>query len=307
MPVGAASWEVWGTSATVLVAADADVARAREAVERELRRIDRACSRFRRDSDLARVNRAGGRPVAVSATFIEALDAALRAAALTDGAVDPTVGEALRIWGYDRDFALLDQVAERPLRVTRAPRADWRAIAVDASAGTVSVGSAASLDLGATAKALAADRAARAVHLETGRGALVNLGGDIAVAGVAPEDGWRVRVTDDHRGAPAAAGQTVAIRAGGLATSSTTGRVWRRGGARFHHIIDPLTGRPADIVWRTVSVAAGSCVDANTASTTAIVRGAPAAGWLTARAMPARLVSRAGLVQTTCGWPPEAH
>ncbi len=131
---------------------------------------------------------------------------------------------------------------------------------------------------------------------------LVSLGGDIAVAGPAPADGWRVRVTDDHAAGPDAPGQTVTIRSGGLATSSTTVRAWAVGGQRVHHIIDPATGL-ARSCWRTVSVAAGSCVDANTASTAAIIRSEAALPWLRDAGLPARLVRDDGSVETTAGWP----
>ena len=134
----------------------------------------------------------------------------------------------------------------------------------------------AQLDLGATAKAWAADRCAELIAGQTGFGVLVSLGGDMAVAGEPPADGWKVRVTDDHAAPASAAGQTVTITSGGLATSSTTVRAWTAGGRQVHHIIDPSTGEPAQSCWRTVSVAAGTCTDANIASTAAIIRGAAA-------------------------------
>jgi len=93
------------------------------------------------------------------------------------------------------------------------------------------------------------------------------------------------------------------VASGGLATSSTTRRRWRRGDRVVHHLVDPRTGDPAPAVWRTVSVAAASCVDANTASTAAIVLGAAAPAWLRERAMPARLVALDGRVETIAGWP----
>ena len=114
------------------------------------------------------------------------------------------------------------------------------------------------LDLGATAKALAADRAVAVAAANVDDGVLVSLGGDISVAGTAPETGWVVHVTDDHRAPVSAVGQTIAIRSGGLATSSTTVRAWERGGVPVHHIVDPASGAPAQIVWRTVSVAAAT-------------------------------------------------
>jgi thiamine biosynthesis lipoprotein len=281
--LGRAQWEVWGLTATVLVL-DAEAAPvARRLVAAELAGMDRAASRFRPDSELARVNRAGGRAIRTSAAFARALAAALRAAALTDGAVDPTVGEALE----------LRAAAGARVAVTPARPADWRAVRLDEDSRTVAAGL--RLDLGATAKALAADLAAARVHAATACGVLVNLGGDIAVAGEPPAGGWPIRAMDDHRGDPAGPGQTVAIVDGGLATSSTS--------ARGRHILDPASGRPAAGPWRTVSVAAATCLDANTASTAAIVLGADAPGWLAARRLPARLVDHDGAVRTTCGWP----
>ena len=93
------------------------------------------------------------------------------------------------------------------------------------------------------------------------------------------------------------------INDGGLATSSTLGRAWRRGGADLHHIIEPSTGRPARSSWRTVSVAAASCVDANIASIAAILRAERAIGWLDGLRLPARLVRHDGTVVTVAGWP----
>jgi thiamine biosynthesis lipoprotein len=159
------------------------------------------------------------------------------------------------------------------------------------------------LDLGATAKAWAADRAARAAATAGGCGVLVGIGGDISTSGQPPRGGWRVHVTDDHRSDASAPGQTIAISSGGLATSSTTVRRWRRGSSTMHHIIDPRTGMPANTVWRTVSVAAASCAEANIATTAALVRGAAASSWLAELGLPARLVDQAGNTQLAGGWP----
>ncbi|HEX9064988.1 MAG TPA: FAD:protein FMN transferase, partial [Streptosporangiaceae bacterium] len=159
------------------------------------------------------------------------------------------------------------------------------------------------LDLGSTAKAVAADRCAAKITAGLGTGVLVSLGGDIAVAGTPPDGGWQVKVTDDHAAGPGAPGQVVSITAGGLATSSTTVRSWTADGRAMHHIIDPRTGEPAVSCWRTVSVAAASCTDANIASTAAIIRSAAAPEWLGGQGLPARLVRHDGTVLTTPGWP----
>jgi thiamine biosynthesis lipoprotein len=163
------------------------------------------------------------------------------------------------------------------------------------------------LDLGATAKALAADRAAAAAHRAVRAGVLVNLGGDMALGGPSPEGGWRVLIAEDHRGDPDAAGPRVVIRAGGLATSSTTVRRWEVGGVERHHIVDPETGLPTRGPWRTATVAAASCVDANAAATAAIVKGEAAVAWLTAHRLPARLVAEDGRVVRTSSWPEETE
>jgi thiamine biosynthesis lipoprotein len=161
------------------------------------------------------------------------------------------------------------------------------------------------LDLGATAKALAADRAARAACEAAGCGVLVSLGGDMATAGLAPPEGWRVRVTDDHRSDTSAPGQWITLRGGGLATSSTTVRRWCNSEGDLHHVIDPRTGRPAAGPWRTVSVTAGSCLDANIASTAALIRGERALSWLRSLKLPSRLVGSDGRVRHIAGWPSE--
>lgn len=289
---------------TAVVVAEADVIEpARRAVTITIDAIDAACSRFRDDSELATVNGAGGRRVAVSQLFLDALEVALRAARLTDGRVDPTVGTALRILGYDRDFALVPPEGPASwVRVTRV--AGWQAVEVDRAHGTVRVPKGVELDFGATAKAACADRAVQAATIATGgRGVLVALGGDLAVAGRAPDAGWRVGVSDDHRTLVDASDETIVLWSGGLATSGTTVRRWRRGSEERHHVVDPFTGLPTTVVWRTVSVAAASCVDANIASTAALVLGDDAPAWLSDRGLPSRLVAADGGVVRVAGWP----
>ncbi len=303
------AWEALGTS-VVLQLHDANALEpARESVERELAAIDLACSRFRSDSELARVNARAGRWTPVGPLLMDAVEVAVRAAELSDGDVDPTVGRALELAGYDRDWRLLDPPAGQPApppRIAARVLAGWRQIALDRCRCSIRLPAGIALDLGASAKAWAADRAAAAAASATGCGALVSLGGDVATRGSGPAGGWQIRVTDDHRSGPAAPGQTVAIHSGGLATSSTAVRRWRHGGHTMHHIIDPDTGAPVRGTWRTVSVAAASCTDANIAATAAIVRSQAAAAWLSELGMPARLVDRQGAVTTVGGWPADS-
>ena len=283
-----------------------DLCAARAAVERELDVIDRACSRFRCDSELSRLNARSGRTTEVSPLLSDALALALRAAELTGGDVDPTVGRALELAGYDRDWRLLEQPVGEPapaVTIGARVRAGWQTIALDRRRLTVRMPAGMKLDLGAIAKAWAADRAAAAASSACGCGALVSLGGDVATSGTAPAGGWKIHVTDDHRSDCSAPGQTIAIRSGGLATSSTTVRRWRQDSHTMHHIIDPRTGVPVRSSWRTVSVAAADCADANVAATAALVRSQSALRWLADAGLPARLVDLAGSVTAVGSWP----
>lgn len=292
-----------GTTAVVATTDRAHEGDAVAAVERELHAVDVACSRFRPDSELARVNRARGEPVEIGPLLFAALRVALSAAETTGGLVDPTVGRALRTAGYDRTFARVAARDSSAFEARFSTVPGWHVVELDEAARTVCVPAGVELDLGATAKAFACDRAAAAAAALSG-GVLVALGGDIAVGGEAPDAGWPVRIADDHT-ALEAPGPTVALAAGGLATSSTTVRRWRSRTDELHHLIDPRTGRPGRSPWRTVSVAAASCADANIASTASFfVDDAPS--WLAARALPARLVSVAGERACVAGWPEEA-
>jgi thiamine biosynthesis lipoprotein len=301
------TWPALGTTA-VLCAPAGGLDAARAAVEAELEAIDRAASRFREDSELAVLQRAAGRRTTVSALLHEALALAVRAAALTDGAVDPTLGGELAALGYDRDFSRLSAVAadvalERGAALPQPrPAGDWRSIELwgDPRAARLAPGT--RLDLGATAKALAADRAARTGAQAAAGPVLVSLGGDIATAGGAPAGGWTVHVTDDHRH-PDGEGQTITIASGAVATSSLLARRWYQAGRPVHHVLDPATGAPVDPRWRTVTVAAATCADANVATTAALVLGARAPAWLADRGLPARLVAGDGTVTALGGWP----
>jgi thiamine biosynthesis lipoprotein len=297
-------------------------ASARELLEVELLALDLACSRFRMDSELVAVANAARDAACevtmqVSPLLAEAVAVAVRAAWLTDGDVDPTVGGLLSALGYDRDFAELPQLCQTVPRqqggrehnagqVTARALPGWREVRVDVDRQVLTVPAGSQLDLGATVKAWAADRAAARIAGHLGCGVLVSLGGDVAVAGDPPDGGWRIRVQDvtalpDEL--PQGPAQVIAITDGGLATSSTAARRWSRGGDVLHHILDPTTRRPAKPVWRTVSVAAATCADANTAATAAIIRGDRALGWLSGLGLPARLVAYDGTVHALNAWP----
>lgn len=290
---------VWGTTAALTVTDPAALPAAERVLLRELAAVDAACSRFRTDSEISRLHSAAGAPVRVGPVLAAALGVSLRAAQLTNGVVDPTVGNAVEALGYAVDFAAMAPDGPAPVAAPQ-PAPGWWRVGWDPSTSEVLLPRGVRLDLGATAKALAADRIAQQAARDGGCGVLVDLGGDVRVAGPAPDGGWRLGVADDHTAEET--DLVVTLDAGGLATSGTARRRWRRGGRELHHIVDPRTGDVPDSPWRTATVAAASCVDANTASTAAIVMGAHAPVWLEQCGLPARLVDLHDRVVTTAGW-----
>lgn len=293
-----------GTTAVLVVTEPRALDRAEEVLRSELIDIDDACSRFRPDSEISRLHDRAGAAVVVGPLLAEALTAALRAAALTDGLVDPTVGAAVSALGYDRDFAAVEAEHPAPAGPAR-PAPGWWRVAWNSGTSEVVLPRSVMLDLGATAKALVVDRIAVRAAERAGCGVLVSVGGDVRAVGPAPDGGWRLGIGDDHQHALTEPDLTVTITGGGLATSGTTRRTWRRAGRTVHHIVDPHTGDVPASVWRTVTVAAATCVDANIATTASIVMGDAAPAWLAERGLPARLVTDAGEITNTAGWPAE--
>jgi thiamine biosynthesis lipoprotein len=298
----ARSFRAIGTTATVVVQDPADADEAERLLATELAAIDLACSRFRQDSELQALHAESGRTVAVSELLFAALTVACQSAERTGGAVDPTVGNAIAALGYDAD---LDEVRSRP---PVPPRALGRVVGfqhvqLDPLHRTVRIPRGVRLDLGSSAKALAADRAAARIARHIGTGALVSLGGDIAVAGPPPSGGWTIGIAPSSSTPPEEAELVVAIGRGGLASSGTSARTWKIGDRAVHHIVDPRSGDCVDPYWDVVSAAGASCVEANLVTTAAIVWGARAPDELQRFGQAVRLVRLDGKVFFLNGWP----
>jgi thiamine biosynthesis lipoprotein len=290
--VASSDWDLWSTTARVCVTDPSALEAARGVADGILVDVEKAASRFRTDSEVSSLPVGWSR---ISPTLAALLSVALEAATRSAGAVDPTLGGAMRAIGYDRDIALVRVSAASGRSWSRV--AGWESLMLDGRHVFVPEG--VEIDLGATAKAVAADWCANAIVESTGSGALVCLGGDVATAGEPPPGGWQVAIrdTDDD---PAC---QVTLSAGAaIATSSTVRRSW---GAGSHHILDPETGRPVDPFWRSASVVAPTCAQANTISTAAIVKGECAVTWVSALDRPARLVDRDRRVVLLNGWPEE--
>lgn len=306
----AESWTVWGLEARVTVTDAAALNAACAIVRGTIAGVDDACSRFRDDSELVLLGPHLAAGAEVSPLLALLVDGALEAARWTDGDVDPTLGRDLDALGYDRDIVSVRLFPSRGAEKGAASEGPWVARTasgwsrVSLDGRTLTVPADIRLDLGATAKAIAADRAADQVYSGLGCGVLVSLGGDLATAGPAPEGGWQVLVQDcEHDPA-----QQVSLGAGfAVATSSTQKRRWEHAGAQVHHILDPRFGLPAEAVWRSVTVAASTCLEANAFSTAGVVRGFRAVDWFRRRGIAGRFVDQYGRTIVTGAWPGEQH
>jgi thiamine biosynthesis lipoprotein len=303
-------WPLWAGTAHLVVRErrPGDLQLAAAAVGSVVDAVDLACSRFRPDSEVRLLAAGHGRRTVVSDLLADLVGAALGAAAATGGAVDPTLGLAMVAAGYDQALAEpgAGPAARAATTVVVRRATSWRDIelSVDAMTGapTLSTPAGLLLDLGATAKARAADLAAAGAHAATGCAVLVSLCGDLAVAANEADQPWLVQVLERPDDV---CGPMVHVYDGGVATSSTRSRHWTRQGQAMHHLLDPATARPVRAFWRTVTVAAASCLEANTASTAAVVMGAGGARWLASTGLPARLVAADGRVRTLNDWPLE--
>lgn len=292
------SWSAWSCAVEVTTLRERDLDVASRIVERVMAEVDAAASRFRTDSDLARINAGAGRFVLVSSLAFELVDLSLAVAERTAGAVTPTIGGALLALGYDEDIDVVRHRREVPdVRPMPVPEAAT-SVRLDPRLRRVGITAGSRLDLGAIAKAYAVDEAVARCVAAGVAGVLVSIGGDLAVHGTAAS-GWTIAVSETAD-APT---ELVTIESGALATSSTVGRRWAGG---RHHLVDPSTGRCASGHWRTATVWAPTAVQANLLSTWALVDAAPAAEALAREARPARLVGTTGTVERRHGWPAES-
>jgi thiamine biosynthesis lipoprotein len=221
--------------------------------------------------------------------------------------VDPTIGRSLLVLGYDRGFEeLRRQSPNYGPTGGLDPAPGWRCVEMDEVERIVRIPQGVILDLGSTAKALCVDRAVHACASALGVGVVVDIGGDLAVSGPCPPGGWQISVCEDSNDPQGHDECSVSMWDGGMASSGTSVRSWAGRGERFHHIVDPATGWPARAVWRMVTVAAGSCLDANAASTAAIVWGNEAPFRIAQLGLPARFVGADWGTIEVGGWPTSA-
>ncbi|MDX6249491.1 MAG: FAD:protein transferase [Kribbellaceae bacterium] len=291
------TWKAWSCTVRLTVEDPAALGAACGALKALMDRVDKAASRFRDDSELSTVNARAGFMVPVSRLLVDLVDVSLVAASISGGAVDPTVGAAVVAAGYDQDIETVRRRVPQAAGVS-APAVGWKHVQLNRRLGLVGVPKGAALDLGATAKAWTADRAALVLSKRHGCAVLVEIGGDLRAAGT-PAEPWVIDVAE-REGDP---GVPVTLSHGGLTTSTRTARSWSTPTGQAHHVIDPRTGQPAEGPWRTASVWAPTAVRANTFSTAIVATGEAALGRLTLAGHPARLVADDGEITELAGWP----
>jgi thiamine biosynthesis lipoprotein len=259
-----------------------------------LENYDRRLSRFRPDSELSLLNGDLREAVPASPLLRAAVGAAVWAARVTDGLVDPTLVGALEAVGYDRSRA-----GRKPASLTAAlsaaperhpakpdPRAGWGLVEIDDAAGLIRRPVGLRLDNGGTGKGLAADSAA---ELLCGYSRfLIDCGGDIRVGGPdAVARPYSIGVQDplSHRRP-----FTLRLGQGAVATSGIDTRIWQRAdGSYAHHVLDPSTGRPAWTGLVGVTALGPSALAAETSAKQALLSG-PSGARLVLAAHGGRLV-----------------
>ncbi|MBT0771212.1 FAD:protein FMN transferase [Kineosporia sp. J2-2] len=284
-PTLTATWHVWGTTASVTVDDPSALNVARRIVSRQFLAAEKAAARFRADAELHKLYKAGGRPVTISPLLAELVSAALAVAERTDGDVDPTVGAAMTANAARRgqDISIVPVCGSRPTGSRPAP--GWEQVRLEGRKLQVPAGT--TLDLSATAKAAICDMAAARVRERVDAGVLVRLGGNAVSSGPAPDQGWRVPITDraGHLDSE------VFLTANAALSSSQIGVPPRHRDAPVSYLIDPHTGDLPLPVWRMVSAIGFSCLEASAYSTASLVRGIRARNWLTQLWVPARLIT----------------
>src|SRR6266511_845086 len=296
MPYGASQVAAMGTQVELLVV-DAPAGALRDAGSR-LAGLEARWSRFRSDSEISTLNRAAGRPVAVSPETFTLVTLAVLGWRVTGGRFDPTVLGALEAAGYDRSFEQL-AAGRRGGAPASGPAPGLGGITLNAGKSTVTLPAGTRLDFGGIGKGYAADLLCAELRAAGAAGVCVNVGGDLRVSGTPPRDGrWMIAVPHPHGGQAA----TLELTGGAVATSSPVRRAWRRGDRLRHHLIDPSTGQPARTGILQVSVLAGEAWQAEVAAKAAFLAGLPGALDLALRLrVEALVIAEDGGVHLTAG------
>ncbi len=292
-----AAFHAMGTTVSLLVPVR-DIDEATEVCRTLFEEWESTLSRFRPESELSRLNRTTGQPVAVSELLFTVTATALEAARTTGGLYDPTLHDQMVRVGYDRSFETLPP-RMRPVSGPLLPGGLWRAIELDAARRQITLPVGAALDFGGIAKGMAVDAALerlRALRIEN---VLVNAGGDLSISGLPPgQPDWPISVPGKDRY------WVVPFHHGAMATSGIARRHWQQGPLARHHLLDPRTGEPAQSGLWSVTVAAARCAHAEVAAKVAFILGPDrGAAFLREHAIAGLLIFETGEWRAVGSWP----
>lgn len=256
----------------------------------EVLRLEAKYSRYRDDSLTTRINHAAGaEALSVDEETAGLLDLAHQAWLNSGGRFDLSSGVLRRAWNFKSGVLPHPAAIERALQNVGWEKIEWRRPKLRLRTGM-------ELDFGGLVKEYAADRAA-AILRSGGSGGLVDLGGDLAVAGPqANGRPWRIGVRNPRQ--PERALAVIELSAGALATSGDYERGMTVQGQRYSHLLDPRSGWPVRGP-ASVSVQAPLCVLAGVASTSAMLMGDGAAQWLEDLGLPHLCVTHTGALLGT--------
>jgi thiamine biosynthesis lipoprotein len=261
-----------GTDAHVLVVGAGAERLLADAADR-IEQLEARWSRFRPDSEVSRLNAAGGTALAVSPDTVHLVAMAVEAWRHSAGHVDCTLLEQVVAAGYDRSMAVLPPHRADDQRWDPVPPSLLGPLDIEVTPTTVRLPAGIGFDPGGIGKGLAADLVVAELLAAGAEGACVNLGGDVRVRGAGPDGGaWTVSIDHPTRAAPVA---LVGLRDGGVATSTTLRRRWTVGSDERHHLVDPRTGAPSTSDLTFVSVVAGTAWEAEVLAKAVLLRGGP--------------------------------
>ncbi len=292
-----ATFTTWGMSGTVATQQPGDEVYGLERVEFWIDEFNASVNRFREDSELSRINARSAGTFSISPLLERALQSARRSGEISQNLCDPTVLSSLEKLGYDRDYDELLKTGVS-FSTSTSPAPGPQSWSLDALEHTVTLEAGVRLDLGASAKALFADVVVN--ELAQRGGALVEIGGDVAVHGVGPDGPWVIGVASSLE--IGGNEPRISIGGGAIATSSRVTRTWTLNGRTVNHIIDPRTGLCANGPYAVATVAGPNCVDANALATAALLWGEDASYHIAQFGAAARLIRDSGEVEFVGGW-----
>jgi FAD:protein FMN transferase len=237
----------------------------------EFDRLDALLSVWKPGSDVQRINAAsGGAPVRVSADTLAVVRAAQQTSAITDGKFDITFGALSDVWKFDHDQD--DRIPSDDQVAARLPHVDYQAVRVDEAAHTIALARpGVRIHLGGIGKGYAVDRAIAIMRERGLRDFLIQSGGDLYAGGEPGDRPWTLGI-NDPRGAPDESFATIELRDRTLSTSGDYERFFVKDGQRYHHLLDPDTGRPARGS-RSVTIVAPTATEADGLSTGVFILG----------------------------------